>query len=150
MESDLPSAGRYGGRSEDDNVEHPAGLEEDDDQMAPPEEEYMSGRMPMFADGGEVEDRNISISDGIMQRRREQMNPPADGMVSLEDNSEELPNQYDELDGKSSHEMQYDDGQISAQPMDSNEDGDILSDEDEHNRSLIDSIRSKLKARRGF
>lgn len=39
--------------AEDDEVEHPAGLEEDDDMMAPPVDEYMAKKM---AHGGSVED----------------------------------------------------------------------------------------------
>lgn len=37
---------------EEDNLQHPAGLEEDNDMMAPAESEYMAG---YFAEGGEVE-----------------------------------------------------------------------------------------------
>jgi hypothetical protein len=40
-------------RAEEDEVEHPAGLEEDDDQMGPGEEEYMADH---FAKGGKVRD----------------------------------------------------------------------------------------------
>lgn len=39
--------------SEDDMAEHPAGLEQDDDQMRPPMDEYMDGKM---AEGGQVEE----------------------------------------------------------------------------------------------
>lgn len=41
--------------AEMDADEHPAGLEEDDDQMRPPMDEYMSNRM---ANGGDVDDSN--------------------------------------------------------------------------------------------
>lgn len=48
--------------SEDDMVEHPAGLEEDDDEMSPAESEFMAGKVPMLADGGDV-DEDDSITE---------------------------------------------------------------------------------------
>lgn len=100
----------------------------------------------MMAEGGSVRE-DESISDGIMRRRKEQYEPSQDGMVDLEQNSEEMPNQYDEVDGKAAHEEQYDDSQLSKQPMDSNEHGDSI-DSDEHD--MLDSIRKKIKAKRGM
>lgn len=45
-------------QAEEDRVDHPAGLEEDDDQMSPAQDEYMSkNRMaPMLAHGGEIDE----------------------------------------------------------------------------------------------
>lgn len=100
--------------------------------------------MPRFADGGMIDEDNMSISDAIRRRRREQDAPSGDGMVDLEENSEEMPNQYDEIDGKVAHEEQYDDSQLSSQPEDSNEHGG-MSEEDEHDLDLISSIRRKMK-----
>lgn len=64
--------------AEDDRVEHPAGLEEDDDQMRPSEEDYMSGHNHMLAEGGmigmdeEHMDREDSIAAAIMARKERQ------------------------------------------------------------------------------
>lgn len=132
----LAAGGMVAG-AEADGEQDPAGLESDDDQMALKKENYMSDEMPHFAEGGEV-----SIADTIRKRRKEQMNPPSDGMVSLEDNSEEEPNQYDALDGKSANEEQYDSGQISPQPEDSNEHGDSAEE------SLLDAVRRKMSNKR--
>lgn len=57
--------------AEEDHAEHPAGLESDNDEMAPPESEFMAGH---FAEGGlahdEVEDElHDSIAAAIMARR---------------------------------------------------------------------------------
>lgn len=53
--------------AEEDHAEHPAHLEEDDDQMRPSEEDIMADH---FADGGEVEEeRHNSIAAAIMARR---------------------------------------------------------------------------------
>jgi hypothetical protein len=146
----MGDTGRHGKMSENDNLDEPAGLEEDDDQMGPPSSEYMDGNMrPQFAEGGEVdEDGDQTISDVIMKRRREQMNPDQSGMVDLDALSEEEPNQYVPIDGKVANEMRYDDSQISPQPENSNQKGDELSDEDEHNESLLSAIRKKMRAKR--
>lgn len=45
----------YGAGPEEDEVEHPAGLEEDDDQMRLPVDEYMASH---FAKGGKVDQEN--------------------------------------------------------------------------------------------
>jgi hypothetical protein len=66
--------------AEEDQVQHPAGLEEDDDQMGPSMHEYMSDRMPAFADGGEIDEdqqpaeeeemeHHDSIASAIMAKR---------------------------------------------------------------------------------
>jgi hypothetical protein len=83
----------YGAGPEEDRVEHPAGLEEDDDQMRLPEEEYMAGH---FADGGSIHhemdeqpedeamlDHAASVAAAVMSRmKRRQM---ARGGEILED-----------------------------------------------------------------
>lgn len=59
--------------AEDDRVEHPAGLESDNDQMRPSEDEYMSGH---FASGGSVEsgspDMNYADGGSIEDEREEE------------------------------------------------------------------------------
>lgn len=53
----------YGSSPEEDGVQHPAGLEEDNDQMRPSKEEYMSGKRmaPMLAAGGEITSRRMAL-----------------------------------------------------------------------------------------
>lgn len=59
--------------ADEDHAEHPAGLESDDDEMSPPEKEFMAGH---FAEGGEVspedeemEEHHSSITAAIMAKR---------------------------------------------------------------------------------
>lgn len=66
------------------------------------------------------------------------------GEVDLQDNSDEHLNEEDQLSYKAARKKTYyDDSQISRQPMDSNEHGDELSDEDSHD--MVSSIRKKMK-----
>lgn len=118
--------------------------------------------MAHFARGGEVpledgqpeeeekEEHYDSLSDAIMAKKRKKM---ADGgMVDLEANSEESANEADVDNYDAIKKEQYDDGQLSKQPSDSNEKGDSREDdaENDHDASLVDAIRKRLKSRRGF
>lgn len=105
----------------------------------------------------------LSIAQQIMHRRKmaeggmagdedSQMDPFAamkkemyanGGMVDLDMNDEESPNQYDIMNRKAANAHQYDDDQLSAQPMDSNEDGQPM--EDEEDQSIVAKIRRKAK-----
>ena len=144
---------------EEDGEEHPAGLEEDDDQMRPSMSEYMASK---FAEGGmadeEMEDeKHASIAAAIMAKKARQMemeSGSADedhaemyaegGQVDLEkNNAEEEPNQYY---GKNQAALKenYDQDMWSADdPMDSNEHGHDLPDEDAHD--MVSKIRAKIK-----
>lgn len=46
----------YGGGAEQDMAPSPEGLESDNDEMSPSEDEFMSGKMKMLANGGNLED----------------------------------------------------------------------------------------------
>lgn len=70
------------------------------------------------------------------------------GMVDLNEESEEQPNEYDEQNELAANRPQYDDSQISPQPRNSNEHGDMLDDEDEHGLSA--AIRARIKMKRGI
>lgn len=95
------------------------------------------------ADLMEDDERAESIAEAIMQKRRKFADG---GMVDLEANSEEKPNEYDELNEMAADAEQYDDGQISPQPEDSNEMGDDL---DSDKQDMISRIRSKLRMKSG-
>lgn len=116
--------------AEDDHAVHPAGLESDDDMLAPPEDEYMASK---FARGGMVDD--------IMKRRKF----AAGGMVDLDENAEEQPNGYYEQNEHAALKENYDSDMDSvSQPMDSNEHGHDI-DSDEHD--MVGSIRKRMKSR---
>jgi hypothetical protein len=82
---------------------------------------------------------------GIADRIRAKHKMMAEGgEVDLQDNSDEHLNEEDQLSYKAARKKTYyDDSQISRQPMDSNEHGDELSDEDSHD--MVSSIRKKMK-----
>lgn len=58
--------------SEEDHEEHPAGLEEDDDQMSPEEEEYMAAH---FADGGSVSNPSSMSMDNLKKGLSDLLSP---------------------------------------------------------------------------
>jgi hypothetical protein len=85
----------YGPASEEDEVEHPAGLESDNDEMAPPESEYMAQH---FEDGGEVSSGTTDIHDESNSKKMRGMSKGAEsGGPSL---SDALDNVKSELFGK--------------------------------------------------
>jgi hypothetical protein len=85
-----------------------------------------------------------SVAKAIMRKRMAE-----GGRVDIEENAEEMPNFYDELDEDSvGHTFVQD--SIEDQPRDSNEHGDSLMDEDEHDGRMISMIRQRMKMRRGF
>jgi len=51
----------YGDGSEEDEQMEPKGLQEDDDQMRPPKDEYMAGDMQGYQSGGSVSDDDDNI-----------------------------------------------------------------------------------------
>lgn len=115
------------------------------DDKRPPEEDYMS--TSHWADGGEVEDdRPMSITDAIMRKRKMDTMMADGGMVDLEEESEEQPNQYDRMNQEAAKKEQYDDSQLESDPMNSNEHGRMLEDEDSHD--MVDAIRKKIKYKR--
>jgi len=52
-------------QAEEDGLEHPAHEEEDNDQMRPDMKEYMSDRMPAYADGGILDDAEDTLDSSI-------------------------------------------------------------------------------------
>lgn len=107
----------------------------------------MDGMMPKKMAHGGRSMKPMSIAQSVMEQKRAKMMADG-GMVDLEKESEEHPNFYDEADMEASQKEQYDDGQISPQPEDSNEHAVTLHDE--NNMDMVDRIRSRIKMRRGY
>lgn len=131
----MPNRKAYakGGMVYEDEMEHERAVRE----MAAEHEDVM------LAQGGKVrlpvEEPFHSISDAIMSRKRF-----ADGgMVDIEENAEESgQTPYAPMNGDAYKKELYDVDQYDGQPMDSNEMGDDI-DEDEHDH--IDMIRRKMR-----
>lgn len=151
--------------AEEDGVQHPAHLEEDNDEMAPPEDEFMAGH---FADGGEVEEeRHNSIAAAIMARR-DRMHDEIDsgahdldhavkmaegGEVDLSQNADEEPNHEDQMSFEALKKENYNESEgldKLDQPRDSNLKGDSREEDEENKHDMVSSIRSKMNAKRQF
>lgn len=100
----------------------------------------------MLANGGLVSFRDAEDDDSpvdeIMQRRK----MAAGGQVDLEANSEESPNNEDQMSYDAVKKEQYDLGQLDSQPDDSNEHGDDIHSDD---HDMVEQIRKRIKSRRG-
>lgn len=113
----------YGGKAEEDMESAPP--------MAKSEHMHME------------EDEPKSMAEAIMRKRKAKMMAEG-GMVDIEENGEEeSADHFDALNHEAAMKELYDDEQISHQPMDSNEHGDELSDEDAHD--MVSMIRKKLR-----
>lgn len=93
------------------------------------------------------DERAGSIADMIMAKKKKMAEG---GEVDLSENADEEPNHEDDLSFEALKKENYSESagldELDS-PMDSNEHGDKLSDADEHNSSMIDKIRSKMKAK---
>lgn len=132
------------------------------------EKEYMANHMQMLADGGHVacmhcggmgydsehdgatseehdidadEDGHASIAEAILSKKKFAHG----GEISTDE--EEGPGTDQSYNIKAKKYFQEEGNTISPQPMDSNEHGHEISDEDAHD--MVDMIRKKLKASRG-
>ncbi len=151
--------------AEEDNEEHPAHLEEDDDQMTMPVDEYMASH---FAHGGmameeEELEHAADIAAAIMARRksREVMDSgSADedyaermaegGEVDIEENEEEQPNGYYDRNEHAALKENYDQELHNVhEPEDSNEHADMREEDEENDddESIVDAIMRKMKKR---
>lgn len=141
--------------SEEDMVQHPAGLEEDDDQMSPAQSEYMAER---FAEGGEVrememqpepeadEEHHASVAAAIMARRKMYADG---GMVDLDENATEEPNSFYDLNEHAALKENYDEPLHDvSQPEDSNLKGDESEAMESDRHDMVKSIRRKMKSGR--
>lgn len=140
--------------------------EEDEEPMVPhrkmdnerlPVDEYMAGK---FAEGGMIDDEDLqpedeeheehhnSIAAAIMARKERKMMAEG-GMVDIDENNEEQPNSFYKQNEDAALKENYDsDFDSISEPMDSNEHGDHLSDEDAHD--MISRIRSRMHMKRQF
>lgn len=138
--------------AEEDNEQHPAGLESDNDQMKPSDDEIMSDKMGgMYAEGGEVDDmmqpheeeaieHAASIAAAIMAKKKMMAEG---GQVDLNENSMEQPNAYYPRNEDEVLKENYDDDMKDMhQPEDSNEHGDEI-ESDKHD--MISMIRRRMK-----
>lgn len=121
--------------AEDDMEVHPAGLESDNDQMRPAEDEYMANH---FAEGGMAE---------AIRMRRKYANG---GEVDLAMNAEEGPADLEDLNADAAMKENYSESEGLSQldqPEDSNEHGHEL-DSDDHDMTA--TIRRQMNKRRTF
>lgn len=107
-------------------------------------------RANAYAQGGmaDADDHYDSIADAILAKKRKAKMMAEGGEVDLEANSEESPNEEDQMSFEANGKEQYDLDQLDSQPMDSNEMGHDLPDEDEHD--MVSAIRKKMKLRKGM
>lgn len=84
------------------------------------------------------EEHYASIADAILSKKKAYAN--GGEVADLEEHSEESPNMADEYNEDANGKEQYDLGQLSPQPKDSNEDGD-----DQPQEAKSKSMYSKLK-----
>jgi hypothetical protein len=124
-----------------------------DTSMGPAKSEYDG--VQWAAKGGEIEphelmsddERSSSIADAIMKKRHKAKMMADGGMVDLEANSEEQPNNEDDYSFNAVKKEAYDLDQLGPDPMDSNEHGDdIESDKND----MVSQIRKKMRAKRGM
>lgn len=99
----------------------------------------------LMAQGGEVEDHYESIADAILSKKRKVKQMSDGGQVDLEANSRESNNVEDDLSFNALLKEQYDDSQLSRQPMNSNEHSPEHDEVDVNDRSLVGQIRRKIK-----
>lgn len=153
--------------AEQDEQVHPEHLEQDDDQMKPSEEEIMEDH---FARGGAVEDdmeqpedeeqeeHHDSIVAAVMAKMHKALKQASGshdedeaemyaegGMAGVSTNNKEQPNAYYKAN-KASLKENY--TEQLDEPMDSNEHGDKLHDEDAHD--MVSKIRSQMNVKRQF
>lgn len=150
--------------AEQDNDEHPSGLESDNDMMG--DSDAMNDHMTMMAEGGQAEmeaDHHDSIAAAIMAKRGlkrlMQDSGSADedkaemmaegGEVDLNMNAEEQPNGY-YARNKAALKENYDEGMDNAHtPMDG-EDGDDREDNRGNKKDKIEEMRKRAMSRRNF
>lgn len=167
-------AREYGEGPEEDNLDEPYGLQEDDDQERLPVDEYMANHMKMLAEGGilhemdeqpedeEHEEHHASVAAAIMAKKARQRLSEEDakemhqlyasgGEVDLDLNAEEEPNTYYHQNEDAVLKENYDEDMDSVvEPEDSNEHGDSRESASENKHDMIDAIRRRIKSKRQF
>lgn len=164
----------YGSGPEEDRVEHPH-EPMDDMEMRPSEEEYMAGRFAEGGMAHEMDDQpedeemlehDASVAAAVMARRKKM----ARGGEILEDspdilshdsiysddssqadlsrNADEDANEEDQLSFDALRKENYSESDaLMDQPEDSNEHSPEHEEMDVNDRSLVDRVRSRMKAK---
>lgn len=134
---------------DDDYTKQPASIYDEEDAMKSgpaPRDQFARGGM---IDKSDTEDHYSSIADAILAKKRKAKMMAEGGMVDIEHNAQEdnadAAVGYEEAAMKENYDDDFSD---MDQPMDSNEDGDDLSDEDKYGGDLVSSIRKKMKSKR--
>lgn len=114
------------------------------DDERPSEDQYMSDH---FDSADSVESDPESIADEIMSQRRKMYadgGEVEDDQADMDQNAREWKNGEDDMSYNALRKENYSEGSMleEEQPMDSNEHGHILVDEDEH--SKVPGMRSKV------
>lgn len=151
--------------AEKDHVQHPKGLESDNDQIGDKD-----AMLDHFADGGmahdEIEDeKHSSIASAIMAKR-DRMHAMIDsgaldedhaanayaegGEVDIESNAKEQPNRYDARNAAILKENYDSDMDKVHEPRDSAQYADIHEESEENKHDMIAKIRSKMNVKRQF
>lgn len=126
---------------------HPMDLMDDDERASSIADAIMEKRHRM-AEGG-IAGETLGTKIGYPGSPKPKAYADG-GMVDLERNSEEEGSTpYDTMNAEAGMKEQYDDSQLSPDPMDSNETGDSREDESENEHDMISKIRSKMRAKRG-
>lgn len=116
----------------------------DHDEDPSVEQEDVSPDLAM-AEGGEVENEaHASLASAIMAKRR----MAEGGMVDLDINAEEQPNNEDDMSFNALKKENYSEQNAldeATDPMDSNMDEPKHDPVDVHARGLVDAIRAKMK-----
>lgn len=155
----------YGSKAEADGVQHPMGLEEDNDHMGPSPDDFMNNKWTgkNFAKGGNVDteqshmepelDHLQSIAESILRKRKQYANggaidDPFDHGEGISDFQEEGPGTRQKYNQNARDFNAGDDKQISKQPKDSNEKGDSEEEDSENKHDRVSQIQKKLKSKR--
>lgn len=158
-------AKEYGKGPEQDQAEHPEGLESDNDQMG--DSDAMLDHMTMLAEGGQAEmqaDHDDSIAAAIMAKRglkklasggsvesgSSTMNYADGGEVDLAENSMEQPNGYYARNEDAALKENFDEGMDDAHTPEDGEDGDPRESSSENKNDRIETMRKKVMAKRQF
>lgn len=105
--------------------------------------------LDMYADGGEVgEDGANDLVESILSRRR----ALKQGQSDLGSNADEDLNHEDDLSFEAGHDKQDYSEDAALKELSGPSAGNLKGHdaEDEHDESLVDSIRARLKAKRGM
>lgn len=132
------------------------GMSEDKEQS---EEEFESKQMaPMLAEGGEISDdmdqpsdeetmeHAASIAAGIMAKRAHKQFMAVGGMVDIDENAEEQPNDMTSLNKAALKENYDSDMDDVSQPEESNEHADEREEASENKHDRVSAIMKKRKS----